>query len=383
MDHPSSAGTAKTWSDTELVALLNEHSYDEVHALTGCSRGRVYHAACRLGARKTEVRIQERRREREARQLEMLKQQIGTTVRMDVLDYLDTLPEHSIDLVITSIPYNLGKAYTAGDLVDAMRPVYFEGWITSVIDELARALKLGGTLCLQVGSTRDWTGRLVPMDTMFFETCRKSGLEFQSRIVWEVPHGLTPKRRLAERYETVLVFSKGEQSVFNANPVRIPQKEPDKRGFKGPRKGDLTGHPFGAWPGNVWRIPNVGNNSPEKTGHPCQFPQELARRLILLYSNSGALVCDPFSGSGTVHVETVRTGRAFTGADLFFEELRTKRLATTLPDTVTPLPGVTDESVAVWKAEARRVDAPARHLSAREQRALFDELDDGVEAEAA
>jgi DNA methylase len=74
----------------------------------------------------------------------------------------------------------------------------------------------------------------------------------------------------------------------------------------------------------------------------------------------GDLVIDPFSGSGTTHVACRETGRSFSGCDLFYEDIRAKRLASVEPDLVYHLPGVSDETLAVWQAEARRVDAPAQ-----------------------
>src|SRR3546814_3167908 len=99
--------------------------------------------------------------------------------------------------------------------------------------------------------------------------------------------------------------------VFNPAPARTPQKQPNKRSYKGPHKGKLSGHPQGAWPSNVWNIPNIGHNHPERTGHPAQFPLELARRAVQLYTNPGDLVIDPFSGSGTTHVACIETHRSF------------------------------------------------------------------------
>lgn len=175
-----------------------------------------------------------------------------------------------------------------------------------------------------------------------------------------MPHGLTPKKRLAERYETCLIFSKGDQRVFNPNPARVPQKQPSKRSFKGPNKGQLSGHAYGAHPTNVWSdIGNAGHNRGGVDWHPAQMPVEFARRGILLYTLPGDLVCDGFSGSGSTCVAAKQLGRAFTGADLFYQSQRAERLAQVSPDLVTMLPGVTDESLAVWEAEAKPVYVPA------------------------
>lgn len=342
--------------ERQIVTDLATMTYDQVALKHGCSRGRVWKLALRTGARKNEARIKERAADRQARQRETLIELLDQTATADVLDYLAALPDDCARLVLTSCPYNLGKPYGSGASADAMRHVYFMGWLMQVASEASRILKPGGTLFLQLGSTRDETDTIVPLDMLLYDALRRTGLDFQSRIAWVVPHGLTPKRRVSERYETALVMSKGPIEVFNPTPVRTPQKQPGKRAFKGPNKGKLSGHPFGAFPSNVWEIPNIGHNNGEKTGHPAQFPLELARRAIMLYSNPGDIVVDPFSGSGTTHVACRENGRSFTGCDLFYEDIRAKRLAAVSMNAVTPLPGVTDESLAVWQADARRID---------------------------
>jgi DNA modification methylase len=288
---------------------------------------------------------------------------INQTVTADVEDCLDSLPDGAARMIVTSIPYNVGKTYGDAAGADRLRHVAYIGWLLKILSECARILSDGGTLFLQVGSTRDDDDRLIPLDTLLFEWIRKTGLDFQSRVIWTIPHGLTPRRRLAERHETALVFSKGTP-IFNPGAARQPQKQPGKRAFKGPARGQLSGHPLGAWPTNVWSdIGNVGHNNPERTGHPAQFPLALARRAIQLYSMPGDVICDPFSGAGTTQVAALQTGRAFTGCDLFYEDVRARRLAGVQPDRQSPLPGVSDQSVAVWQAEARRVDHPATPIA--------------------
>ena len=363
--------------ELEVLSLLQSNTYDEVRTQTGWSRGRIYNLATRVGARKTEARILERREERKRRQVEFLNEVIGSTVKCDVLDFLDGIPSDSVALHLTSPPYNLGKPYGGanGASADCMRFTYYHGFLMQVISELARTAKPGGTILLNLGSTRDWEERLLPLDIMLFEDLRRAGLAFQSRIIWEIPHGLTPKRRLAERYETVLVCSKGEAQTFNPSAARVPQKEPGKRAFKGPDRGKLSGHPLGAHPTNVWRIRNVGSNHKERRwgDHPAQFPVALAKRGILLYSMPGDLVCDCFSGSGTTQHAAIETGRNFIGADLFYESLRKRRVAEVAPDSFSVLPGVTDESIAVWQAEARRVELAALPVTKADEARMIQE----------
>lgn len=369
-----------TFEERRVLRLLGNHTYDHVVQQTGWSRGRIYNLAIRVGARKNEARIKERHEQRKQRQLQFLNEVLNTTAKCDVLDFLDGLPTNSISAHITSIPYNLGKAYGDSPTADNMRFTFYLGWILQIISELARTLVPGGTLFLNLGSTRDWQDRLIPLDIVLFEYLRQAGLTFQSRIIWVIPHGLVPKRRLAERHETVLVCSKGPQQSFNPNAIRVPQKEPGKRAYKGPKKGRLSGHPLGAFPSNVWPIPHVGNNStdlkPVKSHpkHPAPFPLALARRAILLYTMPGDLVCDVFSGSGTTQLAALETGRAFVGADLFYEDLRAARLAQAIPDLVSRLPGVTDESIAVWQAETVKIETPAAYITTRQETRMIQEL---------
>lgn len=347
--------------ESAVLAALAVGSYEQVAADFGMSRGKVYAIAVRHGARKNEARIRERANERRARQREFLQEVMNATETADVLDFLGGLPEASIALHLSSPPYNVRKSYGDAAGSDAYAFSFYLGWQLQVLSEMARTLCDGGVLFYQVGATRGPDGGLFPLDVLLFQHLLTMGLTFQSRVAWVIPHGLTPKRRLAERYETALVFTKGPAPrVFNPTPARTPQKQPGKRAFKGPNAGQVSSHPFGAAPTNVWPISNAGHNRGGRVdGHPAQMPVDLARRAIQLYTLPGDLVCDPFAGSGTTAEAALATGRAFTGCDLFYEDVRRARLASVAPDLVSHLPGVTEQTLPVWQAEARAVHVPA------------------------
>lgn len=339
-------------------------TYQETADRIGRSRGFVYEILLRHGARQHEARIRERAEERRRRQEETLRAIIGETVTADILDFFDSLPDDSLDLIVTSAPYNIGKVYGEAPRADRMRHLHYHGWMMQVISEMARTLKPNAMAFVQLGNTRDDANQTVPLDILFFDDFRGAGLTFQSRVIWTKSHGLQPKRRLAERYEAALVWCKGDSPRFNASAARTPQRHPEKRAYKGPHKGELTCNPLGAWPTDVWPIEQVKANHPERApGHPAQFPLALAKRAVMLYSMPGDLVCDPFSGTGTTAAACAEAGRAFVGADLFYDDVRRKRLAAVTPDTVTWLPGVSAENLAVWQAEARRRDVPASPIS--------------------
>lgn len=370
-DDPLSTTIKPTRQEAEILRTLSDSTYQQTADAHGVSRGKVYSIALAHSARKNEERIRERKAERQRRQMEILSEMMDRTQEADVLDYLDSLPSACADLVVTSIPYNVGIRYGDGASSDAMPHLRYLGWMTMVISDLARIIKPGGVVFLQCGSTKDDEGSLVPLDIALFETMRKAGLEYQNRVAWLIPHGLTPKARLSERHESALIFSKGPPATFNPDPARTPQKQPGKRAFKGPNKGQLSGHPFGAWPSDVWSINTVRHNHPEKTGHPAQFPEQLAMRAVQIYTKPGDLVIDPFSGSGTTHVVCKRSGRRFSGADLFYAGMANERAARAGMDDFCVLPGVSEESKAIWQAEARAVGETPKDIAGAMQEELF------------
>jgi len=362
---------AITDQEVSILEALANSTYQQTAEKYGISRGKVYSIAMAHSARKNEERIQERKAERTRRQIEILSEMMNTTQSADVLDYLESLPPACADLVLTSIPYQVGVKYGGHPESDTMAHLRYAGWLTMIISDLARIIKPGGVVFLQCGSTRDDSGSLIPLDIMLFDVMQKAGLTYQNRVAWLIPHGLTPKRRLSERHESALIFSKGPPAIFNPDPARTPQKQPSKRAYKGPNKGKLSGHPFGAWPSDVWNIGNVGHNHPEKTGHPAQFPEELAMRAVQIYTNPGDLVIDPFSGSGTTHVACKRSGRDFSGADLFYAEMANHRASKADQDQYCKLPGVSKDSIAIWQAEAKLCGKAPKDIAGDMQKELF------------
>jgi adenine-specific DNA-methyltransferase len=148
------------------------------------------------------------------------------------------------------------------------------------------------------------------------------GLKMRNRIIWHFEHGLHCSRRFSGRYETIIWFTKSDNYVFNLDPVRVPQKYPGKKYFKGPNAGKYSCNPLGKNPGDLWIIPNVKSNHVEKTGHPCQFPVELIERLVLSMTNEGDWVLDPFLGTGTSIIASIRHNRRGAGAEVVPEYLK-------------------------------------------------------------
>ncbi len=182
--------------------------------------------------------------------------------------------------------------------------------------ELVRVLKKGGSLCWQVGNHVDG-GEVAPLDYYVFRIAQEyQQLVLRNRIIWTFGHGLNCKQRFSGRHETILWFTKGDKYIFNLDAVRVKQKYPGKRGYKGKNRGKHTSNPLGKNPSDVWDIPNVKGKHMEKTVHPCQFPVALAQRLVLALTDKGGVVLHPFVGSGSSGVAAIMAGRRFVGAEL-------------------------------------------------------------------
>lgn len=227
----------------------------------------------------------------------------------DCLDLLKTIPDGMLQLVVTSPPYNIGKEYERRLHLD----LYLEQQ-AQVIAECVRALSPAGSICWQIGNYVD-KGAIIPLDAVLYPIFSNLGLRMRNRIIWHFEHGLHCSRRFSGRYETIIWFTKSDDYTFNLDPVRVPQKYPGKKYFKGPKVGQYSGNPLGKNPGDLWVIPNVKSNHVEKTEHPCQFPVELIERLVLSLTNEGDWVLDPFLGTGTSIIAAIRHGRRGVGAD--------------------------------------------------------------------
>jgi adenine-specific DNA-methyltransferase len=224
---------------------------------------------------------------------------------------LEKIPDKSIDLTITSPPYCMGKEYeTTTKTSDFIKNHKM------LLPEIIRKTKEGGSICWQVGYHVK-NGSITPLDFLIHNIMSEfSNMYLRNRIIWSYGHGLHAKKRFSGRHETVLWYTKGEEYKFNLDKIRIPQKYPGKRHYKGEKKGQFSGNPLGKNPSDVWEIPNVNAHHVEKTEHPCQFPIALAQRFIRALTPDGGLVFDPFLGSGTTAVAAILENKRFIGSEI-------------------------------------------------------------------
>ena len=253
-----------------------------------------------------------------------------------------SVPDEVAILIVTSPPYNIGKPYEK-----RVELQQYLSWQREVIKECLRTLRPEGSICWEVGNYVE-NGEVYPLDIYFYDIFKEIGLKLRNRIIWRFGHGLHAKLRFSGRYEVILWFTKSDDYVFNLDAVRVPQKYPGKTAYKGPNYGRPTSNPLGKnpsdvweivlkdWQEEVWDIPNVKSNHPEKTIHPSQFPIELVERLVLALTNEGDVVLDPFVGVGSSLIAALLHGRRGVGVDKerVYTDLAYRRIMKALEGTL-------------------------------------------------
>lgn len=233
-----------------------------------------------------------------------------TLYQGDCLWMMNAIPASSVDLVVTSPPYDNLRDYK-GYSFD------FEG----VAEQLVRVLKPGGVIVWVVG---DATIKGSESGTSFRQALHfmSLGLNLHDTMFYQkVNYTPLTHNRYEQAIEYMFVLSKGKPKTFN--PIRISKVSDSKPGKFFKRACDSQTSPASSpastsddkISSNVWSY-TVGN---EKVGHPAVFPIKLATDHILSWSNPGDTVLDPFLGSGTTGVSCVNTDRKFIGIEMAAE----------------------------------------------------------------
>jgi len=234
----------------------------------------------------------------------------------DCLERLKELPDGSVDMVVTSPPYDNLRTYN-----NTLNDWNEDKWKAIQI-ELTRVLKVGGVIVWVVGdATIDGSETLTSMRQAihFKDVC---GLNVHDTMIWNKNSFANPSsNRCHQVFEYMFVLSKGKPRVFN----EILDRKNKYLGIRGASGRDKDGNrkqgtsevkrEYGQR-FNIWDI-SVGGGMSYKgpCNHPAVFPESLASDHVLSWSNEGDMVLDPFLGSGTTGVACVNTGRKFIGIE--------------------------------------------------------------------
>ncbi len=266
----------------------------------------------------------------------------------DALDLLRSLPDGSIDMALTSPPYDKLRRYN-GYSWD------FEG----IARETYRALKPGGVLVWVVGdSVVDGSETLTSFkQAIYFKEA--VGFRLHDTMVYYKPGIVFPDpTRYGQTFEYMFIFSKGAPETRNllsqpsayAGQRKVGSYRDD--GVELVVKSERHVKDSAVMP-NVWRIDSgYMKTTPDKFAyqHPAMFPEELARRHIATWSNPGDTVLDYFMGSGTTAKMARVLGRRFIGCDLSPQYVEIARARLDAPYTL-PLPLLAEPTAAAVQGE--------------------------------
>lgn len=241
-------------------------------------------------------------------------------------EVLKTFDDNSIDLVVTSPPYdNLRKYNGAGD-------TWNKKTFEKIAKELARVLKPGGVIVWNVNDKTEngsETGTSLRQALYFMDEC---GLCLNDTMIWQKTNSMPQVKqpRYNQCFEYMFVFSKGKPKTFN--PIMVPCKCAGQKYDSTAKNidGESGRHKLSynvnneKVDDNVWRFAVAQN----KTSHPAVFPLELPLRHIKTWTNEGDVVLDPFVGSGTTCVAAKMLKRNYIGIDMIEEycEISKKQL---------------------------------------------------------
>jgi len=225
-------------------------------------------------------------------------------IQGDCLELFKDIPDNSVDMTFADPPFNLKKKYTSYN--DNLEFQEYLNWCEQWISEMVRVTKPTGSIFLHN----------IPKWLTYYATFLNKYAYFKHWISWDAPTAPMGKSLQPAHYG-ILFYGK-EQKRTKINELRYPHKRDRKQGYLlkdyGGKKDKL--HPFGPLVSDVWTDIHRIKHNKKRDPHPCQLPIHLLDRLILLATDEGNIVLDPFSGTGTTAVSAKRLGRKYIGFEL-------------------------------------------------------------------
>ncbi len=238
---------------------------------------------------------------------------INNIIQGDCLELFKDIPDNSIDLTFADPPFNLKKNYSSYS--DSLELQDYLEWCEKWIFEMVRITKPTGSIFVHN----------IPKWLTFYVTYLNKFAHFKHWIAWDAPTAPMGKSLQPAHYG-ILFYTKKEKGA-KIYELRHPHKRDRKNGYLikdyGGKKDGL--HPFGPLVSDVWTDIHRIKHNTKRDPHPCQLPIHLMDRLILMATDEGDIVLDPFSGTGTTAISAKRLGRKYIGFEIDKEYVEISR----------------------------------------------------------
>ena len=235
---------------------------------------------------------------------------VNQTINGDLLSVIDFIPDEFADLIIIDPPYNLTKNFN-GLHFNSRTESKYDDYLASWFPKVCRKLKSNGSLYI----CGDWKC------TSSLQRAVENELTILNRITWQREKGRGAKTNWKNGMEDIWFAVKNPNDYyFDVEAVKMKRKviAPYKvDGIPKDWQEENDGNFRLTYPSNFWDDISIPFWSmPENTDHPTQKPEKLYAKLILASSKPGAMIFDPFLGSGTASVVAKKLGRKYCGIEM-------------------------------------------------------------------
>ena len=234
----------------------------------------------------------------------MIDDYINRIITGDCLELLKEIPDESVDMTFADPPFNLKKKYT--NYNDSLEFKEYLDWCDEWISEMVRVTKPTGSIFVHN----------IPKWLSYYGKFLNEYANFKHWIAWNAPTAPMGKSLQPAHYGILFYVKDIKQAKIYE--LRMPHERERKSSYLrkdyGGKKAGI--HPYGPLVPDVWTDIHRIKHNKYRDEHPCQLPIHLLERLILMVTDEGDIVLDPFMGTGTTAIAAKKLGRKDIGFDL-------------------------------------------------------------------